>query len=76
MGSKPIINQLSPLPFPSLRAKESNKISQAVIEVKGKPAASANPSDSGFFPTIRSSTAWNSEFVPARVKSPVKRFME
>ena len=40
--------------------RRSNNISHAVIEVRGRAAASASVSVFGFKPTIRSSTNWNS----------------
>ena len=50
--------------------KRSNKISHAVMLVKGKAAASAKLKALGFRPTMRSSTTCNSLFAPARVMSP------
>ena len=48
----------------------SNSISQAVSAVSGRAAAAAKPMDFGLWPTILSSTKWNSALLPGRVGIP------
>jgi hypothetical protein len=51
-------------------SRRTKKASHAVNDVSGSAAASAQPIFEGFFPTIRSSTRWNSAFAPDRVMEP------
>ena len=53
----PMMRTAGAAPATGLRiSMRSNRASQAVIDVSGNAAASANPSERGLCPTIRSST--------------------
>ena len=67
----PITTSALAAPGTSLRtSRRSNSASQAVIDVSGRAAASAQSRLCGLAATIRSSTRWSCEFAPARAMLP------